>query len=601
VNEILEILETKIPENVDRVSFGDYRGFLEVRIDNREPLSDVRWIPRLSIIEGTNFATVFATILSGAVCDPTLIKMIENILKTEGRLLSNSFLGYRPPDIEESVITGPELSVAPLFSLIINNDQFESNQTEKLGQGVFGEVFGGVFNGQSVAVKFIHAESRKKDARGQNFGLCSVLREIMTQKYCQHPTILALNGWNFLTGDSPKFVVLTEKMMNGTLTINKIRQLTPTERMIIMYGSARGFEYMHSRHIMHRDIKPENILLDEKNRPRICDLGMAKMAAEEGMTATMGSLSFMAPEVLNSNVGVWGYPADVYAFAISCYFIAGETRWPKPGIRSNLQLQSAIIKGIRPDVKNFPNQNFATILTIMWSHTPTERWTFKQVADAFEKSENWLPGVDRKEFCEYVEWLKNQQISFPPAGLGLCLQRVKLATPIVDKVSVSASIIERFAVLLSLVCSDEVEEQREISEFILGKLNENGSLSHIEAVNVSEALIEDTEVAENTGGTNQDGEDIVEEEEDKVEEKEWVKPEGEHYQLRVLRNGQVFAIELTFPGEATLTDLYRTLESLLGVGVTIRTVKRVFQRDSKDVLTELNLKKLLLDVVVNPN
>jgi hypothetical protein len=120
----------------------------------------------------------------------------------------------------------------------------------------------------------------------------------------------------------------------------------------------------------------------------------------------------------------------------------------------------------------------------------------------------------------------------------------------------------------------------------LRELNENGSLSPIEPVIVSGTLMEDM---------------IEEEEEQEQEEQESVKPEGEDYHLRVLRNGQVFPMDLTLPGEATLTDLYQTLESLLGVGVMIRTMKRIFQKDSKEVLTELNLKNLLLDVVVNVN
>jgi serine/threonine protein kinase len=176
-------------------------------------------------------------------------------------------------------------------------------------------------------------------------------------------------------------------MENGSLTANRIRFLTPTEKMIIMNGSARGFEYLHSRHIIHRDINPFNILLDERHRPRICDLGMS-ITTEEDMDEIIRPTAYMSPVILDHQCGVWGYPADVYAFAISCYLIAGEKQWPLPGIRSFPQLKAAFLKGSRPDVRKISNTNFTELLNRMWSQNPTERLTFKEVADSLKEPKN---------------------------------------------------------------------------------------------------------------------------------------------------------------------------------------------------------------------
>ncbi|GJP47021.1 hypothetical protein CLOM_g6253 [Closterium sp. NIES-68] len=49
--------------------------------------------------------------------------------------------------------------------------------------------------------------------------------------------------------------------------------LTFQQRVDILMGAARGFEYLHSFDIVHRDIKPANILLDE-NMLRSQTLGL---------------------------------------------------------------------------------------------------------------------------------------------------------------------------------------------------------------------------------------------------------------------------------------------------------------------------------------
>ena len=61
--------------------------------------------------------------------------------------------------------------------------------------------------------------------------------------------------------------------------------------------------YCHSKNIVHRDIKPENILFKSpQKRSPLClvDFGLARIFKEQQvMSASVGSPSYMAPEVLN--------------------------------------------------------------------------------------------------------------------------------------------------------------------------------------------------------------------------------------------------------------------------------------------------------------
>lgn len=41
-------------------------------------------------------------------------------------------------------------------------------------------------------------------------------------------------------------------------------------------------EYLHSQGVTHRDLKPENLLLDENDRLKITDFGMATLFRHQG-------------------------------------------------------------------------------------------------------------------------------------------------------------------------------------------------------------------------------------------------------------------------------------------------------------------------------
>ncbi|XP_042032468.1 rust resistance kinase Lr10-like [Salvia splendens] len=86
---------------------------------------------------------------------------------------------------------------------------------------------------------------------------------------------------------------------------------------------ARGIEYLHHGcdiQILHFDIKPHNILLDEKFVPKIPDFGLAKLcpANKEAvtLTATRGTIGYVAPELINRSFGTVPYKADVYSFGM---------------------------------------------------------------------------------------------------------------------------------------------------------------------------------------------------------------------------------------------------------------------------------------------
>ncbi|GJM89986.1 hypothetical protein PR202_ga06220 [Eleusine coracana subsp. coracana] len=95
-------------------------------------------------------------------------------------------------------------------------------------------------------------------------------------------------------------------------------------RVSVALGAARGLEYLHEAaapRILHRDIKSTNILLDDKFRAKITDLGMAKCLMNDGVTSCsssparmLGTFGYFAPEY--AIVGKASLKSDVFSFGV---------------------------------------------------------------------------------------------------------------------------------------------------------------------------------------------------------------------------------------------------------------------------------------------
>ena len=58
-------------------------------------------------------------------------------------------------------------------------------------------------------------------------------------------------------------------------------------------------EYLHKNHIIYRDLKPENIMICNDGHLKLIDFGAAKHMTKDRTFTLMGSLHYIAPEVLD--------------------------------------------------------------------------------------------------------------------------------------------------------------------------------------------------------------------------------------------------------------------------------------------------------------
>ncbi|KAL1196900.1 putative L-type lectin-domain containing receptor kinase S.5 [Cardamine amara subsp. amara] len=222
--------------------------------------------------------------------------------------------------------TNPELE-AELDHCAINPQKFKLRELKratgnfspenKLGQGGFGMVFRGKWEGIDIAVKRVSEKSRQ--------GKQEFISEITTIGNLNHRNLVKLLGWCY---ERKEFLLVYEYMPNGSLDRylsleDKSRSnLTWETRKNIIKGLSQALEYLHNgceKRILHRDIKASNVMLDLEYNAKLGDFGLARMIQQSEMThhstkEIAGTPGYMAPETfLNGRATV---ETDVYSFGV---------------------------------------------------------------------------------------------------------------------------------------------------------------------------------------------------------------------------------------------------------------------------------------------
>ncbi|KFK28891.1 hypothetical protein AALP_AA7G061600 [Arabis alpina] len=190
------------------------------------------------------------------------------------------------------------------------------SQSNKLGQGGFGEVYKGTFpSGVQVAVKRLSKTSGQGEREFEN--------EVVVVAKLQHKNLVRLLGF-CLEGEEKILVYefVPNKSLDYFLFDSTMQsQLDWKRRYKIFRGIARGILYLHQDSrltIIHRDLKAGNILLDVDMNPKVADFGMARIfgihQTEANTRRIVGTYGYMSPEY--AMYGQFSMKSDVYSFGV---------------------------------------------------------------------------------------------------------------------------------------------------------------------------------------------------------------------------------------------------------------------------------------------
>lgn len=158
------------------------------------------------------------------------------------------------------------------------------------------------------------------------------LREARMLRQAASPRIVQVFDIGELEDGRPYLVM--EHADRGTLAdrIKADGALPLAEALRVTAEVARGVSELHATGVVHRDLKPSNVLITSVRgggeRLLVADLGVAKSLAHgSGVTMSVGSAGYMAPEQMEPQIGV-DVRADVYSLGAFAFYLMTAQRPP---------------------------------------------------------------------------------------------------------------------------------------------------------------------------------------------------------------------------------------------------------------------------------
>uniref|UniRef100_A0A8C6PZ07 Tyrosine-protein kinase n=2 Tax=Nothobranchius furzeri TaxID=105023 RepID=A0A8C6PZ07_NOTFU len=249
----------------------------------------------------------------------------------------------------------------------ISRDSLELNV--KLGQGYFGEVWMGMWNGTTpVAIKTLKPGTMSPEA---------FLQEAQVMKKLRHEKLVMLYA---VVSEEPIYIV-TEYMSQGSLLdfvkaphgkMLRLPQLVDMASQI-----ASGMAYVEKMNFVHRDLRAANVLVGDNLICKVADFGLARLIEDNEYTARQGAkfpIKWTAPEA--ALFGCFTIKSDVWSFGVLLTEVVTKGRVPYPGM-VNREVMDQVERGYRMPCPADCPESLHDLMLTCWRKDPEERPTFE--------------------------------------------------------------------------------------------------------------------------------------------------------------------------------------------------------------------------------
>jgi eukaryotic-like serine/threonine-protein kinase len=164
--------------------------------------------------------------------------------------------------------------------------------------------------GRKVALKLLHRRFAEDAEFVERFR-----REASSAAGLQHPNVVSV----YDRGEWDGTYYIAMEYLPGRSLKDVIRQeapLDPIRAIDVTVQILKAARFAHRKGIVHRDLKPHNVMIDDEDRVKVTDFGIARAGASD-MTETgsiMGTAQYLSPEQAQGHAV--SQSSDLYAVGV---------------------------------------------------------------------------------------------------------------------------------------------------------------------------------------------------------------------------------------------------------------------------------------------